>query len=347
MASYWQFALALALRTGLNTTPLLELRRDCLKPHPFMPRMRLLETFKRRGNATQVKSLRYTRTELTPTSIPMDGVALLEHLLKRNEPLAAVAPPELRDAVWLYQPQAMAHRGKLTRLTEPALKRNIRGFVQRHSLVGDDGKPLELTMSRLRKTMENRLWQLSHGDLFTVAAIMGHDPKVADQSYLAVTPEMRANATIVGEALPDVYRTADTEAERKSPGNQATREDFERTPVGRCKDSLNGDRAPRDGTHCMDFLSCFGCRSYAIVGSREDLHRLFSFYWFLDGERQSIRSGDWREHFASVMSQIDSFTLDKFDNALVREAKESARCEPLKFWRRRSAANKPGAADGT
>lgn len=309
--------------------------------------MRLLETFKRRGNATQVKSLRYTRTELTPTSIPMDGVALLEHLLKRNEPLAAVAPPELRDAVWLYQPQAMAHRGKLTRLTEPALKRNIRGFVQRHSLVGDDGKPLELTMSRLRKTMENRLWQLSHGDLFTVAAIMGHDPKVADQSYLAVTPEMRANATIVGEALPDVYRTADTEAERKSPGNQATREDFERTPVGRCKDSLNGDRAPRDGTHCMDFLSCFGCRSYAIVGSREDLHRLFSFYWFLDGERQSIRSGDWREHFASVMSQIDSFTLDKFDNALVREAKESARCEPLKFWRRRSAANKPGAADGT
>lgn len=66
----------------------------------------------------------------------------------------------------------MAHRGKLTRLTEPALKYNIRGFVRRHSLVGDDGRPLELTMSRLRKTMENRLWRLSNGDLFTVAAVM-------------------------------------------------------------------------------------------------------------------------------------------------------------------------------
>ena len=49
---------------------------------------------------------------------------------------------------------------------------------------------------------------MSNGDLFTVAAIMGHDPKVADQSYLSVTDEMRSNAVFVGEALPDTYRTA-------------------------------------------------------------------------------------------------------------------------------------------
>src|SRR5207247_7091157 len=59
-----------------------------------------------------------------------------------------------------------------------------------------------------------------------------HSPKVADQHYLAVTDEMRAHATIVGEALPDIYR-GDSVGERPQ---------IENTPVGGCKDSLYGDR---------------------------------------------------------------------------------------------------------
>lgn len=316
------YALALAMRTGLNTTPMLDLKRDCLKPHPFMPRMRLIEAFKGRGNATQVKALRYSRSIKVPTSIPMDGVALFEHLLKRTEPLAAIAPPELKNCVWLYQAQAKAHWGTLTKLDGSVLAYNISGFVSRHGLLGDNGRRLVLNTSRLRKTMENRLWRLSNGDLFTVAAIMGHDPKVAEQSYLSVTDDMRSNAVFVGEALPDTYRTA----------NETSRPPLERTPTGRCKDSLHGDKAPKDGTHCTDFLSCFGCRSYAVVGTSEDLHRLFSFYWFLEAEGRNTRSREWAEHFTHIRTQIDLFTLDKFDEDLVIQARETARKAPLKFW---------------
>ena len=318
------YALALAMRTGLNTTPLLELKRDCLKPHPFMPRMRLIEAFKGRGNATQIKALRYTRSVEVPTSIPMDGVALFEHLLKRTEPLVAIAPAELKDSVWLYQAQAKAHWGTLTKLDGSVLGYNVAGFVSRHGLLGDNGRRLALNASRLRKTMENRLWRLSNGDLFTVAAIMGHDPKVADQSYLSVTDEMRSNAVFVGEALPDTYRTA------KGP----TPPPLERTPTGRCKDSLHGDRAPKDGTHCIDFLSCFSCRSYTVVGTSEDLHRLFSFYWFLEAESRNTRSREWAEYFTLIRTQIDLFTMDKFDEELVPQSIEAARSKPLKFWSR-------------
>lgn len=318
------YALALAMRTGLNTTPLLELKRDCLKPHPFMPRMRLIEAFKGRGNATQIKALRYTRSVEVPTSIPMDGVALFEHLLKRTEPLVAIAPAELKDSVWLYQAQAKAHWGTLTKLDGSVLGYNVAGFVSRHGLLGDNGRRLALNASRLRKTMENRLWRLSNGDLFTVAAIMGHDPKVADQSYLSVTDEMRSNAVFVGEALPDTYRTA------KGP----TPPPLERTPTGRCKDSLHGDRAPKDGTHCIDFLSCFSCRSYTVVGTSEDLHRLFSFYWFLEAESRNTRSREWAEYFTLIRTQIDLFTMDKFDEELVTQSREAARSKPLKFWSR-------------
>ena len=64
------YALALAMRTGLNTSPLLELGRDCLQPHPFMPRMRLMRAYKRRGNATHVKTLRYQRDLAIPSAVP-------------------------------------------------------------------------------------------------------------------------------------------------------------------------------------------------------------------------------------------------------------------------------------
>jgi hypothetical protein len=151
---------------------------------------------------------------------------------------------------------------------------------------------------------------------------MGHTPRVAEQSYLAVTEDMRRNAVFVGEALPDTYRNAGASVPRQ----------LEPTPVGNCRDTLDGHRAPGNGTHCTDFISCFGCRSFAIVGTHADLHRLFSFYWFLEAEARSTRSRDWAEHFLAIRTQIETFTLDKFDEQLVEGAKEEARVRPLKFW---------------
>lgn len=315
------YALALAMRTGLNTTPLLELERDCLRPHPFMPRMRLLKAFKRRGNATHVKALRFQRLQDVPASIPLDGVALVEEVLRRTEPLVSSASPDVRDRVWLFRSEARRNAGTVCCMTESLLSYNSRKIVARHALMNDDGTPLALNLSRLRKTMENRLWRLSNGDLFTVAAIMGHRPEVADQSYLRVSDDMRRNSVFVGEALPQTYRTGGTAAPK-----------LEATPVGNCADTLQGHRAPKNGTRCTDFLACFGCRSFAIVGSDTDLHRLFSFYWFLEAEGRSIRSPEWAEHFMALRTQIDTFALDRFDEDVVEAAKEAARRRPLKFW---------------
>jgi hypothetical protein len=60
---------------------------------------------------------------------------------------------------------------------------------------------------------------------------------------------------------------------------------------------------------------------------------LFSFYWFLAAEQQRIASRAWREHFAYLRSLIDAFTLDKFDNKLVKRAKRRAKAQPLRFWK--------------
>ena len=65
--------LIVAMRTGLNATPLMELSRDCLKPHPFMPNMMLLHSVKRRGKGAQAQSVRQTALHDIRTTIRMDG----------------------------------------------------------------------------------------------------------------------------------------------------------------------------------------------------------------------------------------------------------------------------------
>lgn len=324
--------LALAIRTGVNTAPLLELGRDSLSDHPWIPGMRILETFKRRGNATNLKSLRFSKSDEIPVTVPMDGVALLSLILQRTQGLAELAPANLRDRVWLYRSEGTLNAGQITCLRKDSLGLGIQQFVQRHRIQDDAGKPLRVNLQRLRKTMENRLFDLSGGDLIATALVMGHTPKVADSHYLACTAEMRCNATFVGEALPGIYeRGAGVEqAEHRKIVPITT---LGNTPVGRCKDSLNGDKAPKNGTHCFDFFSCVTCRSYAIVGSAKDLHRLFSFYWFVKAELEHARSGDWAEKFANTVTLIDAFTRDKFDANVVAQAKEKARLEPLKFWK--------------
>jgi len=329
------YGLALSLRTGLNTGPMLCLKRNALSKHPFMPKMGMLTSYKARARATQWMTMGGAQVEVETATVPMDAVALFNKLLERTRPLAEAAPAELRNVVWLYRSAARNRRGLLNRMTTGVLYERIEAFVRRHKLLDDNGEPLRLNNRRLRATMENRLWKLSNGDLFTVADLMGHSPTVADRSYLAVTQEMRAHATIVGEALPDMYRgTADIRIRPETPARVVPIQPVETTPVGSCKDTLHGERAPKDGTnHCVDFLSCLGCRSYAVIGSKKDLHRLFSFYWFLAGERVRIVSREWADHFAWLMSLIDAYTLDKFDNELVEDAKAWAKAEPLKFWK--------------
>ena len=84
--------LLIGMRSGINATPLLEMKRDCLSPHPFMPNLLLVRTFKRRGKGAQSTTLRQTDIRDQASPIPMDGVAILRRALEMTEELAANAP---------------------------------------------------------------------------------------------------------------------------------------------------------------------------------------------------------------------------------------------------------------
>ncbi|UUZ66373.1 hypothetical protein LP417_35825 (plasmid) [Polaromonas sp. P1-6] len=314
--------LIIGMRSGINVTPLLEIKRDCLGPHPFMPNLMLVKSFKRRGKGAQSTSMRHTHIHDLAATIPMDGVAVLKKALELTQILVPNAPEAIKDRVWLYRSaQRGQNKGQTLCLKMSSVSETTRAIVQRHGLLADDHTPLRVTLGRLRKTMENRLWKLSDGDLLTVAAVMGHSPQVADNHYLRLDERTKAEgAKFIGEALPAKLRG----------------ENFVPTPTGSCKDSLQGALAPKDGsTHCAEFTHCLGCPSYAIVGTVRDLHRLFSFQRFLMSELDYFATGEWHEwqrHHQDLTAQIDRIASENFFPEMVMEAKLLAEKDPHPFW---------------
>lgn len=314
--------LIVGMRSGINTTPLLEMNRDCLGPHPFMPNLMLVRTFKRRGKGAQLTSLRQTHIHDLAASIPMDGVAVLKMVLGMTQNLVAEAPDGIKDRVWLYRSSQRGDlKGQTLCLNMGRVHENTKAIVHRHGLFADDGSVLRVTLGRLRKTMENRLWKLSDGDLLAVSAVMGHSPQVADNHYLHLDERTKAEgAKFIGEALPGKLRG----------------HDLVPTPTGSCKDSLQGALAPKDGsTHCAEFTHCLGCPSYAIVGTVKDLHRLFSFQRFLMSEVGYYATDEWSEwrlHHQDLIARIDQIAYDNFIPEMVAQAKALAEKNPHSFW---------------
>lgn len=314
--------LIVGMRSGINTTPLLEMKRDCLGPHPFMPNLMLVRTFKRRGKGAQLTSLRQTHIHDLAASIPMDGVAVLKKVLGMTQNLVAEAPDGIKDRVWLYRSSQRGDlKGQTLCLNMGRVHENTKAIVHRHGLFADDGSVLRVTLGRLRKTMENRLWKLSDGDLLAVSAVMGNSPQVADNHYLHLDERTKAEgAKFIGEALPGKLRG----------------HDLVPTPTGSCKDSLQGALAPKDGsTHCAEFTHCLGCPSYAIVGTVKDLHRLFSFQRFLMSEVGYYATDEWSEwrlHHQDLIARIDQIAYDNFIPEMVAQAKALAEKNPHPFW---------------
>jgi hypothetical protein len=98
--------LIVALHTGRNTTPLLEMDRDCLRPHP-KNNTKFLVLWKRRGHNTSKVALRADSPverlqESTPT-VRSNVERLIQRVIILTEPLVTQAPAALKSRVWLHR----------------------------------------------------------------------------------------------------------------------------------------------------------------------------------------------------------------------------------------------------
>lgn len=320
--------LIVALHTGRNTTPLLEMGRDCLRAHP-KDNSTFLILWKRRGHNTSKVVLRGESTnerllESTPT-IKVNVERLIRHVIARTEPLRAEATDDLHAHVWLYRSRGNKGRGQVTALSDVVLQYGIQTLVVNYELTDSDGQPLRINISRLRKTFANRIFELLDGDLATTAIALGNTPLVAGRNYLLPDEDAKRNWRFMGDVMVEELLTHTIGATYKT------------TPIGRCGDPVNGQYAPkREGAICTNFLNCLRCRHYAVTGN--DLHKLFSFYFRVFAERMRMDKRRWAREYAHIPRLIDDYIVAEglrrgvFKLAAVEAARERARIEPHPFW---------------
>ncbi|MFZ5960704.1 hypothetical protein ACOXVJ_24660 [Pseudomonas knackmussii] len=320
--------LVVALHTGRNTTPLLEMARDCLHQHPKDNTM-FLVLWKRRGYNSSKVALRGESdverlVESTP-SVRTNVERLIRRVIALTEPLVAEAPSDLKGRVWLYRSRAQKKPGQITAVSNETLLQAAVKLVAEYGLTDSDGNPLRINISRLRKTFANRIFELTDGDLTITAAALGNTPQVAGQNYLAPDKNARRNWRFMGEVLVQELLT------------RTIGETYKDTPMGRCADPENGQYAPkREHAICMNFLNCLRCKHYAVTA--DDLYKLFSFYFRVLAERSRMDKRRWEREYAHIPRLIDRYIIAEglrrgiFKAAAVEAARERARHQPHPFW---------------
>lgn len=314
--------LSIALSTGMNPTPILELTIDCVQPHPLKSNLRLLVSFKRRGNATHVVSLRKSEEVSEMASVHLYATDAIDLIVTRNATTRAQFDD--RNRLLVYKGTGGRYMGKPCRLTNSVLNYKINAFVGQNQLQTDDGKPLTLNVSRLRQTLLNRVWELSGQDPLIAARTGRHTVQTGNAHYWAAPPEAETNMRFLGEARVEELLSTPTVITS------------DRTPVASCQDVRRGHRAPKTGEPCQDYLGCFRCKSFVVTG--DDLYRLFSFYWATLRNYDTFGGKRWTKYLKQVVRLIDDEIAPRFDSTLVAEQREKAKHQPHPFWRDLSMA---------
>ena len=315
------FLALLSLATGIEIECLARLRADCLKnpAKGFVD----VEYMKRRARGMEWKRLR-VRDGGTGTAGGLIRLALrLTARARRHHG---------GDALWTY----ISGFGFVAN-KDMGIK--ARYFARRHDLKDDDGKPLTLHLSRLRKTYKAEWYLKTNGQLEDFA--VGHTVEVATNHYADIPALKRLHEQTVADALKDAHdaalkpRLITTADEDEILDNPATAnlpvplEDAVAFLDG-AQDvwlaSCSGFYASPFGTKgkaCpVPFWGCLECRN-AVITSRK-LPTLVAFLDFIIAQREALSGADWAAKFGRTHARIADQILPAFPEAQVCAARAIA-----------------------
>lgn len=322
--------LSIALHAGSNTTSLLQMPPDCLFPHP-KPNAALLVLYKARAHSDVSVVIRDSTEDVVDIELAAglrpSTATLIRRAINYSDTLRNAAPAHVGNLVWLYRRQKSSQygaAGDVLALTDQTLEAATKRLVKDYALKDADGKPLRLNVSRLRKTFENRIFEILDGDIAATAAAAGHTPEVAGSHYLRPDENSKRNWSFMGKVMTNELLTDSLGA-------------TEKTPAGHCADIHNGAQAPKlEDKLCTDFLNCIRCRNYVVTA--DDLYRLFSFYWRILHERSRMDRRRWKKKLGHIVRLIDRDVIEAgiargmFNRASVESEKKRAFLHPHPFW---------------
>lgn len=213
-------------------------------------------------------------------------------------------------------------------------------WTGRHGIVDDNGQPLRLVLSRLRKT-HKALWYLKTDGHMARFAV-GHTPEIAARHYADIPSLRPLHEATVAEALAEVAAAAGPII--LTPDDEDSWRRGETVPeASNDADALLGgeqdvwlaacsgfDRSPfgEVGSPCpQPFWGCLECRN-AVITARK-LPALIAFQRFIEEERAGLSAADWAVKFGRTHHRITKQILPVFPDSLIDEARREAEQQSL------------------
>ena len=316
----------LTLDTGLEPECLKTLTVDCLtNPHAGTVELRYL---KRRARGAEHKSMR----------VRDGGGGTPGGLIRRLIEVTATARTHLNDdRIWVYH-NAGGLRAGIRHPTE-----RIDAWVARHDIVDDDGKPLHLLLSRLRKTHKALWYTKTEGHMARFA--VGHSREVAARHY-ADLPSLRplhetavadAFRAAVAAAMPTVLPPTAEQALREAPEQAAPLMPHDTVSplldgeqdvwLAACAGFHNSPFAEAGSPCAQPFWGCLDCPN-AVITARK-LPAILAFLVFVEEQRLSLPATDWAAKFGRVHARITAQVVPAFSDAVIADARRQMESERL------------------
>ncbi len=330
------YMLLIALRTGMNAQPLLDLQIDSLKPSILDGRM-MLSTYKNRGYSSQ--NIEVSETEAYHAPITKRVASLFEEAAGHTITLRLHAPEELKQALWLIRDRY--DEDKTTYAKPNAIYLAIQKFVKNYDLRNDQGKPLNLNFRRLRPTFAHALLRINGGDLRDLQRRLNHKNIATTMRYLdPEQDEFKSSFKHQGLVMQSWVKgdNGDVNVNEMAQKLNITIDEAKKIIsgandmlVGSCKNPFDSPFKKNSDSACTNFMACFRCPNQIIT--QDDLHKVFSFYWYLLSKKAMIPVNAWDKAYAWIIRIIDEDIVPQIDPELDIDAiKKNAHSNPHPAW---------------
>lgn len=329
---YIPYILTIALRTGFNVQPLLDLRIDSVCESILEGRIEI-KTFKNRGYSSQISSQKKEEDEETAI-VSKNITLLLDQLIAKSSSHRINASPEIAPFIFLVPKQD----GSVSKYNPKDLWVDIQRFRDKYDLLDGRGEPLEMNVRRFRPTFASLLLKKSGGDIRYVQKALNHSSIATTSTYFdSNQDEFKASFKFNGvvmqhsltgsnpEKLASDLNISIQEAESLMAGNN-------RMKVSSCKNPFKPPFKKEDlSDPCTAFNACFRCSNQIITA--DDSHKIFSYYWWLLDKKNKMPLTAWNKAYEWIIRMIDTEVTEKLSAFVnVVAAKENARLNPHAAW---------------
>lgn len=287
---YLKYGIIILESTGMRIGDLINLERDCIKPHLISGYM--ISWFDH-------KNRKYHK----PMPVRFECVEAVQKLTEITEDLRAECDKQLKNLLFIHKVTNGKMVNQITQINALRFCDWYKSFVKRHNITDNDGNPYHLTNHQFRRTLGTDM--LSKGvNINVIQEVLGHtDPSTTKRFYADVKDKDRAevfnNIGIIGNINQLDKSHFDNETERiwfsENKDTKAVLCD------GYCtKPIVNGEICDR----LLKRQKCYTCSRYITTPEYLEYHKQHLAELEIQVEQGEIYGEHYKEHFIPTIETL-------------------------------------------